>query len=79
VEKGAVVKAGQYLGSVPEGLFRHHIMVPLSLHGTWEITDIRPRGLYRVSETIAIRPTALPMNILTSLPWDCASSLTLFS
>lgn len=54
VEKGAVVKAGQYLGSVPEGLFRHHIMVPLRLHGIWEITDIRPRGLYRVSETIAI-------------------------
>ena len=54
VDRGAIVKAGQYLGSVPEGLFRHHIMVPLKLQGTWEVTEIMPPGLYRVSETIAI-------------------------
>ena len=29
VAAGAIVKAGQYLGSVPEGLFKHHTIVPL--------------------------------------------------
>ncbi len=54
VATGALVKAGQYLGSVPEGLFEHHTIVPLSLHGTWEVIKIMPRGPYRVSETIAV-------------------------
>jgi V/A-type H+-transporting ATPase subunit A len=51
---GALVKAGQYLGSVPEGLFEHHTIVPLSLRGTWEVAEIMPAGPYRVSETIAV-------------------------
>lgn len=54
VEKGAIVKAGYYLGSVPEHIFRHHITVPLRLQGTWEVKEIRSPGLYRVSDTIAI-------------------------
>jgi V/A-type H+-transporting ATPase subunit A len=52
--KGAVVKAGHYLGAVREGLFPHHIMVPLMLRGTWEVLEVKPEGLYRISETIAI-------------------------
>ena len=52
--KGAVVKAGHYLGTVREGLFPHHIMVPLMLRGTWEVREIKPEGLYRISETIAV-------------------------
>jgi V/A-type H+/Na+-transporting ATPase subunit A len=51
---GAIVRAGQYLGSVQEGLFQHHIMVPLKLQGTWEVGEIKPAGPYRVSDTIAI-------------------------
>jgi V/A-type H+-transporting ATPase subunit A len=54
VAAGAVVKAGHYLGSVPEGLFKHHTVVPFSLRGTWEIVQIMPEGPYRVSETIAV-------------------------
>lgn len=54
VTAGAVVKAGQYLGSVPEGLFKHHALVPLALQGTWEVVEIMPAGAYRVSETIAV-------------------------
>ncbi|MBN1382666.1 MAG: V-type ATP synthase subunit A [Deltaproteobacteria bacterium] len=54
VASGAIVKAGQFLGSVPEGLFKHHIMVPLMLKGTWEVIRIVPAGHYRVSETIAV-------------------------
>ncbi|MDP2854764.1 MAG: V-type ATP synthase subunit A [Smithellaceae bacterium] len=54
VSAGTVVKAGQYLGSVPEGLFKHHTIVPLALRGTWEVMEIMPAGPYRVSETIAV-------------------------
>lgn len=51
---GAVVAAGQYLGWVPEGLFKHHTVVPFSLRGTWQVAEIMPEGDYRVNETIAV-------------------------
>lgn len=51
---GDVVRAGQYLGSVPEGIFKHYTTVPFNLQGTWEIVKIMPPGSYRVSDTIAV-------------------------
>jgi V/A-type H+-transporting ATPase subunit A len=54
VTVGTAVRAGQYLGSVPEGLFCHHILVPLKLQGIWEVSQIMLPGAYRVSEAIAI-------------------------
>ena len=53
VVRGDVVKPGQYLGSVPEGIFRHHIIVPLRLQGAWEVLEIKPKDRYRVSDPIA--------------------------
>jgi len=53
-KEGAIVKAGQYLGSVPESLFKHHITVPLALLGTWKIIKIMPPGSYKLSDTIAL-------------------------
>ena len=54
VAKGDQVKAGHYLGYVPEGIFRHHIMVPLSNAGIGEIVEIAGQGPFTVGETIAV-------------------------
>jgi V/A-type H+-transporting ATPase subunit A len=54
VAKGDQVKAGHYLGYVPEGIFRHHIMVPLSYAGIGEIVEIAGQGPFTVGETIAV-------------------------
>ncbi|MCD6353349.1 MAG: V-type ATP synthase subunit A [Proteobacteria bacterium] len=54
VTKGATVKAGHYLGKVPESIFDHHIMVPLTFLGTWEVLDIKPAGPYNINEQIAL-------------------------
>ena len=54
ISEGAIVKAGQYLGSVPEGIFKHHTIVPFSLHGNWEIIKILPHGFYKVDDSIAL-------------------------
>lgn len=48
------MKAGHYLGYVPEGIFRHHIMVPLSYAGIGEIVEIAGQGPFAVGETIAV-------------------------
>lgn len=54
VAQGDRVKAGYYLGHVPEGIFRHHIIVPLSFTGVGEIVEISGQGSYTVNEPIAV-------------------------
>ena len=39
---GDKVSSGDYLGSVPEGMFQHQIMVPFRLHGTLTVESISP-------------------------------------
>ena len=51
---GDEVTAGSWLGSVPEGIFRHQIMVPFKLRGNWKVKSIVPKGSYTVTETVAV-------------------------
>ena len=52
-EVGDNVKAGSTIGTVPEGLFTHHIMVPFTLKGSdWTVKSIKKAGSYHVRETI---------------------------
>jgi V/A-type H+-transporting ATPase subunit A len=50
---GAVVFAGDTLGTVPEGIFPHRIMVPFHLGGAWTVQDIAKAGDYDVERVIA--------------------------
>ena len=51
---GDKVRAGDRLGSVPEGIFTHYIMLPFAFRGTWEVVKIVPAGTYRLRECIAV-------------------------
>lgn len=52
---GDSVEAGSTLGTVPEGLFTHQIMVPFTLEGTdWTVKSIKGKGTYNVRSTIAV-------------------------
>ncbi len=53
VKKGDKVIAGDTLGTVPEGVFTHQIMVPFNLLGEWTVTEIASEGVYNVRSTIA--------------------------
>jgi V/A-type H+-transporting ATPase subunit A len=50
---GDKVRAGDWMGHVPEGIFKHYIMAPFNLHGEWEVVEIRPAGGCNSRETIA--------------------------
>jgi len=53
VKAGDAVKAGSTVGTVPEGLFTHHIMVPFTLKGTdWTVKSIKEKGSYNVHSTV---------------------------
>jgi V/A-type H+-transporting ATPase subunit A len=63
VKSGDRVRAGRYLGSVPEGIFEHHIMVPLSLQGQWEVVHVNVPGFYTVKDEIALLKNEAGMKV----------------
>lgn len=54
VRPGDTVTAGDAVGSVPEGLFTHLIMVPFGLKGEWKVKSVREKGVYNVRDTVAV-------------------------
>ena len=55
---GDTVEAADKLGTVPEGIFQHKIMVPFKLQGTWSIESIVPEGEYTIEDEIAVLTNA---------------------
>ena len=51
---GDKLTAGETLGTVPEGIFQHRIMVPFALVGTWTVKEIVASGDYTVTDKIAV-------------------------
>jgi V/A-type H+-transporting ATPase subunit A len=52
-QTGAKLRAGDSVGTVPEGIFKHQIMLPFHLKGMWEITEVKPRGLFKIRDAVA--------------------------
>ncbi|MEA4862107.1 MAG: V-type ATP synthase subunit A [Victivallaceae bacterium] len=50
---GDRVKAGDEIGSVPEGLFHHKIMVPFSWQGEWTLSHVVPAGSHNIDTVVA--------------------------
>ncbi|MBQ9368714.1 MAG: V-type ATP synthase subunit A [Victivallales bacterium] len=50
---GDVLKAGDTVGTVPEGIFDHRIMVPFAWPGEWTITEIIGDGNFNVTTVVA--------------------------
>ncbi|HEX6813465.1 MAG TPA: V-type ATP synthase subunit A [Planctomycetota bacterium] len=49
----ATVFAGDTLGTVPEGIFTHRIMVPFQLRGSWTVAEVAKAGDYTVEHVVA--------------------------
>ena len=54
VQPGATVEAGDMIGTVPEGLFTHHIMVTFSWQGCYTVEHVADAGSYTVDQEIAV-------------------------
>jgi V/A-type H+-transporting ATPase subunit A len=52
VKSGDKVSAADTIGTVPEGIFEHKIMVPFNLQGTYTVKSVIKPGDYTVEETI---------------------------
>ncbi|RKX44899.1 MAG: V-type ATP synthase subunit A [Verrucomicrobia bacterium] len=51
--KGDEVTAGDTLGTVPEGLFEHNVMVPFGLSGKYTLEETIAAGSYNVDQVVA--------------------------
>lgn len=51
---GDVLRAGEYIGTVPEGAFTHKIFIPFYLLGSYTVKSVAEKGLYTVKETVAV-------------------------
>ena len=51
---GDVLKAGEYVGTVPEGPFTHKIFVPFYLLGSYTVKSVKPAGEYTLEDKIAV-------------------------
>ena len=51
---GDILTAGDAVGSVPEGLFTHLIMVPFDCKGQWKVKSVKEKGTYNVRATVAV-------------------------
>jgi V/A-type H+/Na+-transporting ATPase subunit A len=54
VKAGDTVAAGDKLGTVPEGIFEHHIMVPFGWRGSFTVQRIAEAGSYTIEDEIAV-------------------------
>ncbi len=51
---GDVVRAGEYIGTVPEGAFVHKIFVPFYLLGNYTVRSVAEKGEYTIKDTVAV-------------------------
>ena len=51
---GDILRAGEYIGTVPEGPFTHKIFIPFNLLGSYTLKSIAEKGEYTVKEPVAV-------------------------
>ena len=54
VEPGATVRAGDTLGTVPESIFEHQVMVPFNMRGDFKVDTIIGAGPHTIDTEIAV-------------------------
>ena len=78
---GDIVKAGEYVGTVPEGSFVHKILVPFYLLGNYTVKSVAQKGEYTIKETIAViaddRGNEIPLTM--SFKWPVKRAVTCYS
>ncbi|MBQ2904186.1 MAG: V-type ATP synthase subunit A [Clostridia bacterium] len=78
---GDILRAGEYIGTVPEGPFTHKIFVPFYLLGNYTLKSIAEKGEYTVNETVAVltddRGREIPVSM--SFKWPVKRAVKCYS
>ncbi len=78
---GDVLRAGQYIGTVPEGPFTHKIFIPFYLLGNYTVKFISEKGEYTITDTVAVicdeRGREIPVTL--SFKWPVKRAIRCYS
>lgn len=78
---GDTLRAGEYIGTVPEGAFTHKIFIPFNLLGRYTVKSIVSKGEYNVKETVAVitdeRGRDIPISM--SFKWPVKRAISCYS
>jgi len=78
---GDTLRAGEAIGTVPEGSFTHKIFIPFTFLGSYTIKSIAEKGDYTVTESIAVvtddRGREHPISM--SFRWPVKRAVTCYS
>ena len=78
---GDTVRAGEYIGFVPEGPFTHKIFIPFYLLGNYTVKSIADKGEYTIKETVAVitdeRGRDIPVSM--SFKWPVKRAVKCYS
>ncbi len=78
-EVGAELTAGETVGTVPEGIFEHRIMVPFSWNGSWRITWVAAAGAMTVEESVARASNGTEERVISMLQrWPVRAAVTCY-
>lgn len=80
-QAGDVLRAGEYIGTVPEGAFTHKIFIPFYLLGSYTLKSIVEKGEYTINDTIAVitdeRGRDIP--VAMSFKWPVKRAINCYS
>ena len=78
---GDMVKAGSFIGEVPEGTFKHKIMVPFTFLGNYTVVSVKEKGDYALKDTIAVVKDArgVEHNLSMSFNWPVKRSVDCYA
>ncbi len=78
---GDTLRAGEYIGTVPEGPFTHKIFIPFYLLGTYKLKSIADKGEYTVNETVAVitDERGREVNVSMSFKWPVKRAVDCYS
>ena len=81
VKEGDTLRAGEYVGTVPEGPFTHKIFIPFYLLGAYKVKSVAEKGTYTLKDTVAVltdeRGREIPVTM--SFKWPVKRAIRCYS
>ncbi|TVR59060.1 MAG: V-type ATP synthase subunit A [Spirochaetaceae bacterium] len=79
--KNTKVSAGDTIGTVPEGIFEHRIMVPFFLPGEYTVASIVEKGAYSITDTVAelVSPDGTTIPVTMVFEWPVKRPITAYT
>ncbi|MDR1142654.1 MAG: V-type ATP synthase subunit A [Spirochaetaceae bacterium] len=80
VKPGDTVARADTLGTVPEGVFTHRVMVPFNLYKTYTVKSVMPAGNYRIHDTVAVLTDEKgeEINVCSSFYWPVKRAINCY-